>query len=190
MIRGFFPLMLAALVCRPEATADPNPEGSLYQLGSIWHRDDGKSMHLADLQGKVRVVSLFYTGCENLCPMILGQLKSLETSLKGPLADSVGFVLVTLDPHGDSGAALKKYRNASHLSPDRWVLCRGSADDTRELANLLGVHYTPKDDEGQMGHNGMIAILDRHGRIVLQTPGIQDQSVFLNTLRRTVGADR
>jgi cytochrome oxidase Cu insertion factor (SCO1/SenC/PrrC family) len=122
--------------------------------------------------------------------MILGQLKTLEKAMPEPLRDSVGFVLVTLDTKGDSPSALWRYRMDSHLPSDRWTLCRGGGDDTRELASLLGVRYTPKDDAGQMGHNGMIAILDHHGRIVLRTPGIQDQPAFMDALRHAVAADR
>jgi protein SCO1/2 len=164
----------------------PLPDSSLYQLDATWRRDDGQAMKLADLGGKVRVLSLFYTGCENLCPMIMGQLKSLEAALPAPLRDSVGFVLATLDPKADSPSALRKYRKASHLDADRWTLFRGNADDTRELAALLGVRYTPKDDEGQMAHNGMIAILDRSGSVLLRAPGIEDRPAFIEALRRAV----
>ncbi len=164
------------------------PDSSLYQVDSRWQDDEGKTLRLSGLRGQVRVVSLFYTGCDNLCPMILGQLKSLEAAMPADIKDKVGFVLITMDSKNDSSGALRAYRKKSNLTHDHWVLLRGAADDTREVAELLGVHYTPKDAKGQMGHTGVIAILDRDGRILARVSGITDQKAFLAELARALSA--
>lgn len=173
----------------PVPDGSPLPEGSLYQVGSRWMREDGSTLHLADLRGQVKVMSMFFTGCANLCPMLLGQLQSLEQAMPNALKTEVGFVLVTLDAKEDTAGTLKAYRGKSHLASGHWTLLRGSADDTRELAALLGVRYTPKQDDGQMGHTGLIAILDRDGRMVFHVPGITDQKAFLAELDRQVFLD-
>lgn len=165
------------------------PDSSLYRLESRWQRDDGTAMKLADLRGGVKVISMFFTGCDNICPMLMGQLKSLERAMPDPLRKKVGFVLVTMDSKGDSPSALALYRKETGLSVERWTLLRGNADDTRELAGLLGVRYTPKQDDGQMGHTGLIAILDGNGRILAQTQSITDQKDFLTKLTRAVDAN-
>jgi len=165
------------------------PDSSLYQVETDWQRDDGKTMRLAELRGRVRVVSMFFTGCQNLCPMLMGQLKSLERSLPADLKKRVGFVMVSMDVKDDTPDALRKYRKESALSPENWILLRGSADDTRELAALLGVHYTPKQEDGQIGHTGVIAILDREGRIVYKVTGITDQNAFLAELTRNANPE-
>ena len=166
------------------------PDSSLYRLDSRWSRDNGKSMQLADLRGEVRVVSMFFAGCKNLCPMLSGELKSLERAMPDSLKRKVGFVMVTLDPKEDTSGALSAYRKKSGLASDRWELLRGNADDTRELAALLGVRYTPKTEAGQMGHTGLIAILDRDGRMVSHAAGIADQKAFLAELSRAVASKR
>lgn len=168
--------------------AVPLPDSSLYQAESRWQRDDGKTIRLEELRGKVRVVSMFFSGCNSLCPMSLGQLKTLERAMPEALWDKVGFVMVTMDSKDDTPGALKAYRIESGLSPDRWTLLRGSPDDTRELAALLGVHYTPKMEDGQMGHTGLIAILDPEGRMVSHVPAITDQKAFLIGLSRAADA--
>lgn len=168
----------------------PLPDSSLYQVASPWRRDDGVTIKLADLRGRVRVVSMFFTGCDNLCPMLLGQLQALEKAMPPALKNKVGFVMVTLDAKDDSPGALVAYRKKSGLPADRWVLLRGSPDDTRELAALLGVRYSPKTDRGQMGHTGLIAILDREGRMVSHVEGITDQKAFLADLTRAVSSGR
>ncbi len=169
------------------------PDSSLYHLDSKWQRDDGSKAVLGDFRGGVKVVSMFFTGCENLCPMLLGQLKSLERALPAGIKDDVGFVLVSMDSKDDTPEALRRYRKEAGLSPDRWTLLRGSADDTRELAALLGVKYTPKQDDGQMGHTGLIAILDRDGGVVARTASLGSQDDikdYVARVTRAVSASR
>ncbi len=175
---------------RPPSSAllKPLPDSSLYQLHSRWVTDDGKAMTLSDLRGQVRVISMFFTGCGNLCPMLIGQLQSLDRAMPVGLKDKVGFVLVTLDSKQDTSGILRAYRKKAGLSADHWTLLRGSADDTRELSALLGVRYTPKTDDGQMGHTGLIAILDGEGRKVSQVSAITDQKAFLAELSRAVSS--
>ena len=161
----------------------PLPDSSLYQLESEWRDDAGKTIHLGDLRGKPRVLAMFFSHCNNVCPMITGQLIKLEKEMPAALQAKTGFVLVTLDPSGDDPAALADYRKRMNLAPDHWTLLRGGVDDTRELANLLGVTYKPKRDDGQIDHDGLIVLLDADGVVVEKTTGIGDGKKFLDLLK-------
>lgn len=183
---------LAASAAGPRGRA-PLPDSSLYHLDSKWQRDDGAKVELETLRGGVKVISMFFTGCDNLCPMLLGQLKSLERTLPTEVRDKVGFVLVSMDSKDDTPVALRRYRKESDLSPERWTLLRGSVDDTRELAALLGVKYTPKQEDGQMGHTGLIAILDRDGAVLAKSASLgspDDIKDYVARLTRAVAAGR
>jgi protein SCO1/2 len=180
------PLPILALFIPMFAAPPPAlPGNSLYQLESVWKSDDGREMMLAELRGKARVLSMFFSGCDNICPMLTGQLKTLERGMPESLRARVGFVLVTLDPGGDDVETLADYRKRMGFSASNWILLRGSSDDTRELANLLGVTYMPKRDNGQIDHNGLIVVLDAEGRIVEKFSGITDRKAFLALLRKT-----
>lgn len=182
--RFLFALGCAALA--PSfASPAPLPDNSLYQLESEWKRDDGSTLNLKDLRGKTRVLTLFFSHCKNICPMITGQLKMVEREMPEDLRKRVGFVLVTLDPEGDNAETLSAYRKRMGYSAENWTLLRGGADDTRELANLLGTTYMPKREDGQIDHNGLIAVLDADGRIVEKFAGVTDRKAFLALLKRT-----
>jgi protein SCO1/2 len=174
------------------AFADPRPlpDNSLYQLESVWNGDDGGALHLKDLRGKTRILSMFFSHCDNICPMITGQLKTLEREMPADLRTHVGFLLVTLDPESDDSGSLAEFRQRMDFATDSWTLLRGSADDTRELANLLGVTFMPKKNDGQIDHTGLIVILDAEGRIAEKFIGIADRKTFLERLRRTVDSAR
>jgi cytochrome oxidase Cu insertion factor (SCO1/SenC/PrrC family) len=50
----------------------------------------------------------------------------------------IEYVLVTIDPDHDDAAALQEFRARMALDPKRWLLLRGNARDTQELAAVLG----------------------------------------------------
>jgi len=174
----------AALVAAESGSPAPLPDNSLYHLETVWTTDEGSSLRLAELQGTPRVLTMFFSRCDDICPMLTGQLKLLERELPPALRARTGFVLVTLDPESDDAESLADYRRRMGYPRDSWTLLRGKADDTRELANLLGVTYMPKREDGQIDHNGVIVILDAQGRIVEKTSTITDRAAFIEKLKK------
>lgn len=185
-------LMLTAapttLAAKPRET--PLPATSLYQVQTVWTRDDGKTLRLDELRGKPRVLTMFFSRCDNICPMLTGQLKVLEREMPPALRARTGFVLVTLDAAEDDAETLAEHRRRMGYSRENWVLLRGSPDETRELAHLLGVTYKPKAENGQIDHDGLIVILDAEGRILHKAGGITDRKAFLGLLKNAVEGGR
>jgi protein SCO1 len=158
--------------CQQElAPGKPLTDGSLYQLESKWTSDVGREIRLGVLRGKPQVVVMFFATCEFACPILLYEMKRLETALSEQVRDEVGFVLVTFDSQRDTVAALHAYREKQNLSPKRWTLLRGEPDDVRELAALLGINYQ-RDARGQFAHSNIITLLNREGEIVHQVHGL------------------
>jgi protein SCO1 len=158
--------------CQKElAPGKPLTDGSLYQLESKWTSDVGREIRLGVLRGKPQVVVMFFATCEFACPILLHEMKRLETALSEQVRDEVGFVLVTFDSQRDTVAALHAYREKQNLSPKRWTLLRGEPDDVRELAALLGINYQ-RDARGQFAHSNIITLLNREGEIVHQVNGL------------------
>lgn len=168
-----------------KTTGSPLPDSSLYRLESWWLNDGGDSLRLANLRGKPRLLSMFFSRCESVCPMLLGQLKGLEQDLPADLRRAFGFVMITMDTERDSVAALETYRSQMVLDTATWQILRGGPDDTRELALLLGVEYQP-GPRGQIDHNGLIALVDADGRIIRRVSSIGDRKAFIQVMRDMV----
>ena len=147
------------------------PDSSLYQIQSDWENDAGAKIRLESLQGKIRILSLFFGHCESSCPMVLSTLKSIESSLPKNWNKNGGIVLITLDPERDSAESLVAFRKRMSMSPESWTLLRGKEADTRELAMALGVTYRRSKSNGGMDHDAVIVILDKQGRIVKRHEG-------------------
>lgn len=174
--------------CRKELEpGKPLTDGSIYQLESKWTSDYGKEIQLGRLRGRPQVLVMFFAQCEFACPILLKDLKAIETGLPENLRNEVGFTLISFDTKHDTVEALHLYREAQKLSPERWTLLRGAVDDVRELAALLGINFK-EDARGQFAHSNLITILNAEGEVVHQVKGLsQPPGPAIAKLRELLG---
>ncbi|PWU09381.1 MAG: hypothetical protein C5B50_27525 [Verrucomicrobia bacterium] len=145
--------------------------GSISELNATWETDSGQKVRLADLNGEIRVISMFYSTCEGVCVRTKQDMQRIEAALSPAARERVGFLLVTLDPARDTCAALRSYRRVEGLSPSRWTLLRGQSEATEKLAALLGVGAR-WDSTGRFIHSSQIVLLDDSGRILNRYDGL------------------
>ena len=144
---------------------------SLYQIDSKWTNDAGRQITLGKLQGRVQVVAMFFASCTYACPVIVHDMRRIESALPESLRARVSFTLITFDTERDTPEALHAYRAARKLPADRWTLLHGTPDDTLELAALLGVKFK-REASGQFAHSNLITILNDQGEIIHQLAGL------------------
>ena len=160
---------------------------SIYQVQTTWTTDRGNQIKLDQLKGRPQVVAMFFANCQFACPIIVNDMKRIESSLPPESRSRVGFTLVSFDSERDTPAVLAKYRKTRALPAERWTLLRGSPDDVLELSALLGVKFKA-DANGQFAHSNVITILNAQGEIVYQQAGLnQDIQKARQTLRQLVG---
>ncbi|MDB6151127.1 MAG: SCO1/SenC [Chthoniobacter sp.] len=177
--------------CRVALDLGKPTDQSLYLLDSIWTSDVGRQIKLGALRGRPQIVALFFTHCEYACPILVGELKAIETKLPAGVLRNVDFLLVSIDSKRDTPAELAVFREKRELLRDRWTLLRGGADDVRELAALLGVNYA-EDSRGQFAHTNLITLLNADGEIAFQHAGLkQDPALLVAAIEKaTSGAQR
>lgn len=166
-----------------ELNADPYSSESLFLTTSEWTASDGRRMKLRDLQGKARLVALFYASCTSACPAIVDAMKRVEKVIPAKHAKDFGLVLVTFDTEEDTPEALRRYAEKRDLDKERWLLLRGEEDDTRELAVLLGSKFK-KLGPKNFAHSNLIALIDRDGRIVARAKTLADIESFSDDVRK------
>ena len=119
------------------------------------------------------------------CPVLVRTLRNLDEGMPEDLRSQTRFVLVTVDPQRDTPVELRRYRSEMQLEKARWTLLRGSQDDVRELAAVLGVSYDQLGT-GQFVHSNLVTVLDQRGEIIHQQSGTDDLLEIVRVLRRTV----
>lgn len=183
---------LALAACAPLAfaagpTSKPLPPDSLYQLALPLTDQDGRTADWRGLRGKPRVVSMFYTSCQYICPLIVDSGKAIEHQLSPVERGRIGIVLISMDPARDNPAALRKVFDKRQLDASRWLLASPPAADVRAVAGLLGIRYRQLAD-GEFNHGSALVLLDAEGRIVARTEqvGSKPDPEFVAAVKRTV----
>ena len=114
---------------------------------------------------------MFFANCRYACPIIVNDLKRIESALAKDARIRVGFTLASFDTEHDTPAQLATFRKLRQLPESNWTLLHGAADDVLELAALLGVKYK-RDADGQFSHSNVITVLNAKGEIVHQQFGL------------------
>ena len=175
LMRAWLPIVTAAenpVCCSKKelAPATPLSDRSLYQLDSNWTNDANASLKLASLRGKPQVVSMFFASCQFTCPVLVNDMKRIETALPDSVRTNIGCLVVSFETERDTPEALANYRE-THRVPPNSTLRRGSPDDVLEVAALLGIKFK-KDLRGQFAHSNVITVLNGDGEIMRQVPGL------------------
>ena len=183
--------MLVLLLAAPLAAmaADtPLPRDSVYHLALPLTGQDGVTRDWSTRRGKPQVVSMFYTSCQYICPLIVDAGKAIEHSLTPGQRSRLGIVLVSMDPAHDDPAALMKVVNQRKLDTSRWWLAAPAPEDVRSVAGVLGIRYRALAD-GEFNHTSAIVLLDAEGRIVARTErlGSQADPEFMAAARKLLG---
>ena len=191
--RGLRALSFALLLAAPMALAAPPkqaplPGDSIYQLPVKLTDQDGNTRDWRSLRGKPRVVSMFYTSCKYICPLIVDSGKAVEHRLTPAQRDRVGLVLVSMDPARDDPAALKKVVEQRKLDTGRWTLASPPKGEVRSVAGVLGIKYRALAD-GEFNHTSSLVLVDADGRILARTErmGPIPDPAFLAAVRKAAG---
>ena len=149
----------------------PLSGASIYQATSTWTDMEGKRGPLRSLRGRPVALAMVFTNCTTACPLIVANLKLIESTLSPEARGRVWFALASFDSDRDRPEVLKAFAAARDLDPSRWRLYHGDPAAVRELAMLLGIRYK-RDARGDFDHSNVITILDREGVIRHQQIGL------------------
>jgi protein SCO1/2 len=165
----------------------PLPRDSVYQSTAQLADAQSRRFAWSTKRGQPQLVSMFYTSCRFVCPMIVDGGKAIEQSLSAGERARLRVTLISLDPKRDTPEALARMRRERDLDPARWTLARPDPQDVRAIAGLLGVRYRALAD-GEFNHTTVLVLLDADGRVIARTEhvgGLPDPA-FLAAVRRTL----
>ncbi|WP_405234374.1 SCO family protein [Lentisalinibacter salinarum] len=136
------------------------------QIGEAELTDqDGESVRLSDLRGKLALVFFGFTNCRNVCPMAMEKLRRLERS--GQLVpEDVAYILISVDGERDTPEVMKEF--LSTYSP-RFIGLTGKPEYVRGIAKEFSAAFFKghKDKSGdyQVMHSPQIFLVDPDGRL-------------------------
>ena len=149
------------------------PSDSVYQLALSLTDQQGRSAQLSDRRGRPMLISMFYTSCKFVCPMLVDALRSTEAKLSAGERADLSILMVTFDPEHDTVAVLKQTADQRELDGPHWTLARTDANSVRKLAAVLGIQYRALKN-GDYNHTTALILLDANGRIAGRTTQLGD----------------
>jgi protein SCO1/2 len=143
---------------------------------------DGARVGLADLRGKVVVVTFIYASCADTCPLLTAKLVGIQERLGTDGARS-RFVAVTVDPERDTPEALRRYADGHGAKAPGWIFLTGTVAEIGEVTRRYGV-YVKKRPTGDVDHTFLTSLIDGQGVLRVQYQGVRfDPAEFLRDLR-------
>ena len=160
-------IVLAFACVAPAPAAEP-PGDSIYRLPITLADQDGHAFHLADRAGKPQLVSMFYTSCQYMCPLIVEELKRTQNAIGDGGHAKPPVLMVSFDAAHDTPAKLKQVLGQRKLDATTWTLAHTDAASVRQLAAVLDIQYRALPG-GDFNHTSVLILLDERGRIVARS---------------------
>jgi protein SCO1/2 len=157
-----------APVASAPLAAAPLPADSIYQLAVPLTDQNGRNFALQEHRGHPLLISMFYTSCQFVCPMLIDALRDTEAKLENDKRQRLSILMVSFDPAHDSVAVLKRTADQRQLDSAHWTLARTDPQSVRKLAAVLGIQYRALAN-GDYNHTTALILIDAQGRIAGRT---------------------
>ena len=149
----------------------PLPRDSIYQLPALLTDQQGRKFDWRARRGTPQVVSMFYSSCPYMCPLIIDSGKAVQKGLTPAQRARVDMLLISMDPKRDTAKALASVATLRKLDMTHWTLASPAAKDVRSIAGVLGIRYRELAN-GEFNHSSSLILLDPEGRILARTEKI------------------
>ncbi len=138
---------------------------------------DGGAFSSAVTEGKISVVSFFFTSCPSICPRMMRNLQTVHELYRNDAR--VLFLSMTVDPVHDNPERLAKYATNLNANTEQWRFLTG---DKKVIYGLARHGYFLTASEGNGGeqdfiHSENIALVDAIGRIRGYYNGLDEKSM-------------
>jgi cytochrome oxidase Cu insertion factor (SCO1/SenC/PrrC family) len=139
---------------------------------------DGSTVSLADLRGRVWVADIIFTRCAGPCPVMTRQMKEIQDAL--PPDSQARLVTLTTDPDFDTPPVLRRYAERFRADLRRWMFLTGTKPEIAKLAvDSLKLSAIPKSPEARQSpadlfvHSTIFVVVDKQARLrgVFETTG-------------------
>lgn len=155
---------------------------------------DGQTRRLADLRGKIVVLTFVYTRCPlpDFCPAMDRRFSELAQSLSrsADRSERVRLVSLSFDPEHDVPEVLKKHAAIRGAEPPLWTYAVASHEELAKIAPAVGLIYGPGKNE--IIHNLCTAIIGPDGKLVRLEIGAKNNAWttadFLQTITPLLAA--
>ncbi|HEY9164059.1 MAG TPA: SCO family protein [Magnetovibrio sp.] len=158
------------------------------EIGDYSFRDThGKHIKLSDFKGRPLVISLIYSGCADVCPIITKTLEDVDGVARDALGDDAyNIVTIGFDVADDNPVRMLSFarKNGVPLS-EHWKFLSGDLLSVHALSDDLGFQFF--ESAKGFDHLTQTTIIDADGKVYRQIYGETfDTPHFVDPLKNLV----
>jgi protein SCO1/2 len=131
----------------------------------------GHEVSLDQYRGKAVLVTFIYTHCPDVCPLIVGNLRTAQNEL-GPKAGDLQIMAVSVDPKGDTPTAVNAFLRQRRMT-GRMKYLLGSRPQLENVWSdwsIVSRASPKKNDPDFVEHSALIYGISAGGRITTLYP--------------------
>lgn len=160
-------------------------------LSSLEFTDrSNRQINLIDLMDKPLIISLIYTGCIDVCPMISEHLAdAIEVAKDAVGEDAFRVVSIGFDAQNDTPERMRMYAAERGINVKGWDFLSASADTIDQLSRDLGFTFNPSPQG--YDHMTQTSVIDTDGRVYRHIYGADfDAPLIVEPLKQLVYGGR
>ncbi len=131
---------------------------------------DGRRILFGAFRGRPLVVSLVYTGCADVCPLVIENLAAASKAADAAFGRG-GFNILTVgfDAKRDTPERMRSFARAHHAGGDNWLFAAADAATIDRLTAAVGFDFAAS--AGGFDHPAQVTVVDQQGRVYSQIYG-------------------
>ena len=140
-------------------------------VGDHAFRDErGRTVRIADYRGRPLVISMIYTSCTDVCPVVTQSIEAaVDTAQEALGGDSFATITIGFDTAVDIPPRMRAYRRGQGIDLPNWSFLSADHRTVDALAKDLGFLYYASPQG--FDHLTQTTILDGEGRVYRQVYG-------------------
>ncbi len=126
---------------------------------------DSLAISQSKLEGKITVVSFFFTSCPTICPTMNSEMLRVQETFEGN--EGIQMVSFSVDPEYDTPSVLRQYGERLGVDHLAWSMVTGPRDDIYMLARcgfILPIEHGG-NDPFEFIHSEKFILVDHQKRI-------------------------
>ena len=190
-IAGIAHMMTLSMLLVNTSIAQPSdgnslPPDSVYHLQVPVEDQYGVITGLDRYKGQPVLVTMFYTSCPHVCPMLISTITLTESKLSAAERADLRVLTISIDPERDTPDTLLETLERHSVDTSRWSMVRSEPGDLRTIAGVFGIKYKKLPD-GEFNHTARIVLLDRDGTQLASTDQLgRHDAVFLQAIKTSL----
>jgi len=147
---------------------------------------DGNPVNMLQYRGKPLIVSLVYTSCHHVCPMLTSHLDEVVDIAREALGhDSFSVVTIGFDTAVDSPERMRLFARERSIDFAGWDFLSADAETIEAFSNDIGFIFF--ESAKGFDHLSQTTLLDAQGRVYRQIYGVQyEPPVLVEPLKELV----